>query len=254
MQVLLVFAALVAPSLARLPYIVNGKDAEPGQFPWQASLQMYGYYHICGASVVSDTWLVTASHCVGSSPSSYSIVLGAHDKDSYQQGSPQRYQIAEIIMHPDYRSGGSASQAGDIALIRLASPADLSNKYISTIALADEDEDFADMDCHISGWGSLYGIGSQSPNILQELDVTVFSTSQCSRYTSSAGKYHLCVFKQGSSACSGDSGGPLACEKDGQFKLVGAASFVWGSCSTYYPTVYTSVPYYREWIRQHSGL
>merc|ERR1712168_1304228 len=130
MHMLLVFAALIAPSLCgRLPYIVNGKDAEPGQFPWQASLQMYGYYHICGSSLVSETWLVTASHCVGSSPSSYQIVLGAHDKDTYQQGSPQRHEIADIIMHPDYSIGGSASQAGDIALIRLASPANLGNEF-----------------------------------------------------------------------------------------------------------------------------
>merc|ERR1719187_416352 len=255
MMMLVLLAVFIAPSLAgRLPYIVNGRDASSGEFPWQASLQMYGYYHICGASLVSETWLVTASHCVGSSPSSYSIVMGAHDKDTKTQGSPRPYKIAEIIMHPDYRIGGSASQPGDIALIKLAYPVDTSSQYVSTIALADDGEDFSDMDCDISGWGSLYGAGSQSPNTLQKLDVKVFSTSKCSGYTRAAGQYHLCVFKSGSSACTGDSGGPLACKKNGVTKLVGAASFVWGSCSTYFPTVYTSVPYYRGWIRAHTGL
>lgn len=49
------------------PRIVGGSEAREHSHPWQASLQMKtssGFSHICGASVISSNWLVTAAHCV----------------------------------------------------------------------------------------------------------------------------------------------------------------------------------------------
>lgn len=43
--------------------IVGGNVSSLMQWPWQASLQFQGY-HLCGGSVITPVWIVTAAHCV----------------------------------------------------------------------------------------------------------------------------------------------------------------------------------------------
>jgi len=47
-------------------YIVNGVEAIPGEFPWQLSQQRLGatWSHICGASLLSSNYVLSAAHCV----------------------------------------------------------------------------------------------------------------------------------------------------------------------------------------------
>lgn len=45
------------------PKIVGGSDAQAGSWPWLVALY-YGDQLLCGASLVSSEWLVSAAHCV----------------------------------------------------------------------------------------------------------------------------------------------------------------------------------------------
>lgn len=43
--------------------IVGGSGAVLGQWPWQVSLHVQGT-HVCGGSIITHQWIVTAAHCV----------------------------------------------------------------------------------------------------------------------------------------------------------------------------------------------
>lgn len=42
--------------------IVNGTEAVQHSWPWQIQLRLSGE-HKCGASIIDENWVVTASHC-----------------------------------------------------------------------------------------------------------------------------------------------------------------------------------------------
>lgn len=71
--------------------IVGGTTAAPGSWPWQLSLR-YSGGHICGASLISEEYAITAAHCVNhdSRPSSYAIVAG---KSSISRDDGQKMMV-----------------------------------------------------------------------------------------------------------------------------------------------------------------
>ena len=43
--------------------IIDGSETQVNEFPWMLSLQLSGQ-HFCGASLISQEWVLTAAHCL----------------------------------------------------------------------------------------------------------------------------------------------------------------------------------------------
>merc|ERR1719347_2535313 len=79
--------------------IVGGQEVEVNEWPWQAGMVWSGSSSVfCGATVISDEWILTAAHCVdGTDPSSINVLLAEHDY--WDSDFPVRMEISEIISH-----------------------------------------------------------------------------------------------------------------------------------------------------------
>ena len=44
--------------------VVGGVEANRNSWNWQISLRMDDDEHICGGSILSDRWVLTAAHCM----------------------------------------------------------------------------------------------------------------------------------------------------------------------------------------------
>jgi len=252
----LLLACITTVVFARTSNIINGDNAErPGIFPWQASFQKkYGSWHFCGASLISNRWLVTAAHCVkGKKPRDVKIVLGLYDKDTKNQGKPVEYRVRRIDRHPQYND---RRLDNDIAVVQLYDTVEF-NDMVKPIALPKQGQRFdGNKNCVVSGWGEI-GWNAGGSNVLQYLDVEVKPREWCgSIFPTLDTDDRVCIrpHRSGSSVCRGDSGGPLACKDNGAWTLVGDASFVIGRCKTTEPNYYANVANFRDWIKQKTGV
>ncbi|XP_036005533.1 suppressor of tumorigenicity 14 protein homolog isoform X2 [Fundulus heteroclitus] len=239
--------------------IVGGKETDEGEFPWQVSLQFKGLGAVCGASLISETWLVTAAHCVQddgqnkmSDATGWDVYLGLHDQQKTWY-PVVRNSLKRIISHPSY---SHTTNDNDIALMELDSPVSYSN-YIQPICLPDAQQNFpAGHNVWVTGWG-LTREGGIAANKLQKASVQIISRSECN--TLMGGQITsrmLCagVLAGGVDACQGDSGGPLSSPENGRMFLAGVVSWGDGCALKNRPGVYTTVSDFRGWIKEMTGV
>ncbi|XP_060053115.1 transmembrane protease serine 3 [Erinaceus europaeus] len=99
------------------PRIVGGNASSLAQWPWQASLQYQGY-HLCGGSIITPVWIVTAAHCVYDLyvPKSWTVQVGLV---SLLDSPAPSHLVDRIIYHSKYRP---KRLGNDVALMKLAEP------------------------------------------------------------------------------------------------------------------------------------
>ena len=223
--------------------VVGGSNANIANYPHQLSLRVSGS-HSCGASLISTTKAVTAAHCGGGSLSSYSILGGTTVRTDTTCSTCVTRSLSSFVRHSGFVNNGNQGYPNDVAALHFS--AVTTNNNLRTIAMAAANAgDYSGQNCVITGWGRT-SANSALPTTLQQGTMQVITNSACAGRWSSAqiNNGHICVSSSTVSACSGDSGGPLVCGST----LVGATSWGQAQCNPAYPSVYTRISYFRNWI------
>ncbi|KAM8807671.1 prothrombin [Eudromia elegans] len=251
--------------------VVNGEDAEVGSSPWQVMLYKKRPQELlCGASLISDSWVLTAAHCLFYPPWDKNLTtndilvrIGKHFRAKYENHKEKIVLLDKIIIHPKYNWKENMDR--DIALMHLKRPVILSD-YIHPVCLPTKELVqrlmLAGYKGRVTGWGNLKETWATSPSnlptVLQQLNIPIVDHATCKASTKvkvtdnmfCAG-YSSEDSKRGD-ACEGDSGGPFVMKSpdDNRWYQVGIVSWGEGCDRDDKYGFYTHVFRLKKWIRK----
>ena len=262
----LLFLSSLSFSALAQQKVVGGVDVDIKDYPWQVALTSSpSGSGFCGGSIIGDSWVLTAAHCVnGDSPSNLYIRVGS--SDPFASGGDS-YSVNQIIVHPSY-SGNSY----DFALVEIDGAFAFS-AYVEAIDLVSPADIAAGVQdggvmATITGWGTTSSGGSLSSTLQMVEAPIVENNVACGSANDSNGnsgdygcsqldETMICagdLIDGGEDACQGDSGGPLAVRNAANTKwlLIGATSWGYGCADVNYPGVWSKVSYVLDWIDENA--
>jgi hypothetical protein len=215
---------LAAPVAA----IVGGNAIQIEAAPWAAFvINTAGSPHNqCGGTVIDTLHIVTAAHCLyglgsGSlaTPDQLSVRAGLTMIGPLGAGTgmEQDRGVASLRIHPSYLNGDIESP-GDIAVITLSQPLDLSGPDVQAAALPAPNAAYpANKTLTLTGYGQEVQ-GTDPTEQLESTTVTVEPQGVCGQlsefrrlmYFNNGNEF--CATSPASSGCGGDSGGGLIAE------------------------------------------
>lgn len=235
--------------------IVGGTDANIAAFPYQVAVMDSSFFQFCGGTILNASWVITANHCVEGMTASRLRVGAGSSKLSTMRTTGQIRSVSQIIRFAGY----TAPERGkDVALLKLATPFDLSGpnaKAIGIVTAADASAGAtaSGVASIVSGWGTLTS-GGRSPDLLQSVTVNAVSQSTLqSQYGSTITSDQLGAAAPGRDSCQGDSGGPLVVTVGGVKKLAGVVSWGNGCADSRFAGIYARVSSFEAWINQNVG-
>ncbi|XP_067012123.2 venom protease isoform X2 [Anabrus simplex] len=257
-----------------VPLIVGGEKALPREFPHMAAVGYGRENHItwlCGGSLVSEWYVLTAAHCVDDTrPRSFGglgranwVRVGDFNLNSAADGVvPQQFRVVQWIIHPDYRE---PQKYNDIGLLRLDRKA-VFTEYVRPACLHHWTS-VPGGRAIATGWGQTSPTSNVS-EILRKVSLPLVSQQYCnSKFTGSDSTSYrrslprgivdtmLCAGERigGKDTCQGDSGGPLQIVLDNpycMYSIVGVTSFGRLCAQPDSPAVYTRVSSFIPWLEK----
>ncbi|XP_076970706.1 prothrombin [Tamandua tetradactyla] len=209
--------------------IVGGSEAAPGLAPWQVMLFRKSPQELlCGASLISDRWVLTAAHCLLYPPwdknfteNDLLVRIGKHHRTKYERGTEKISMLDKIHIHPRYNWRDNLDR--DIALLKLKKPIAFSD-HIHPVCLPDKETANRLLQAghkgRVTGWGNLRETWMVSPSdvqpsALQVVNLPIVERPACRASTriQVTDNMFCAGYKpdegQRGDACEGDSGGPF---------------------------------------------
>uniref|UniRef100_A0A2C9JVD3 Peptidase S1 domain-containing protein n=1 Tax=Biomphalaria glabrata TaxID=6526 RepID=A0A2C9JVD3_BIOGL len=227
---------------------ILGKDVKIApikSFPWHVNLYMTKFFS-CSGVLILNYWVLTIARC---SLHAQRIYMGIWDVNSLNSFEKD-ITINKRFQHEDYNP---LTKENDIALIRLQKPVKF-DAYSRSICFPDINIDFnAATNCYISSFGTIDSNINRSSDFLRYSKVNIIPNEICSYAWKTRGividRRSICTDFGAGNLCFGDSGIPLVCKVKGRYYLAGISNGYEEGCTlTYYPTTFTRVFEYSDWI------
>ncbi|KAI1721035.1 trypsin domain-containing protein [Ditylenchus destructor] len=195
----------------------NGTEVPLGKWPWVVSIVKTwddgtGIHH-CGASIISDRYLVTVGHggfdlynneSIGHT---FQVIAGAVN---IVENDPPRVNISSYVMHPDFVLN-STTLINDITVIKLATPLNFS-KLIQPVCLAghyQENGTSPEEIAVVAGWGDYTENVSHSITLREGTEHFVDIKACMKKHSRLNEKAHICAEGKYIGTREADSGSPL---------------------------------------------
>ncbi|KAK0414976.1 hypothetical protein QR680_011706 [Steinernema hermaphroditum] len=239
--------------------IYGGQVVNGAEFPFQlfVRIQIEDKIGVCGATLLSSRYALTAAHYVANRDPNYIMIFaGIHNVGKlYPPGSQMAFG-KRFIVHPQFNA---SSLHNDIALIEL----DREIKETDTVKFIKIDAlwllpELPGADGVIVGFGKS-GWNGEQPGRLHSTHVTIVDRNICTdvwkNYSSenSITLESVCTTSANAGTLDGDSGGPLlyqrfnALTNKNEWRQLGVISFGQGIKGDI-PDVQTRAPSYCTWI------
>lgn len=246
-------AVLISSVLCALPFahakekIVGGEHVtDVKEAPYIVSLS-----GVCGGSIISKKWILTAAHCAGYFTKAKAGVLNLKETGT-------SYTIKQVIRHPEY---DSRTMTHDFALAEVEGEINFAGTNVRPVKIASADSvkegyENPGIDSTVYGFGNLGEYQSNYPGHLNKVVVPLVSNEDANKDDAYKGEIDETMIAAGytsggKDSCQGDSGGPLVVfDHQNEPVQIGVVSWGEGCARANKYGIYSRVSTAHEWIQK----
>lgn len=228
--------------------ILGGTEATGQEDFSQSIVALYNIKSsgLCTASIVSDSLLVTAAHCVDGTPDQLRIIFGTNiTKDGPKPIAVKAADSFKTSPIWPFRNNEDKN-SGDIALVKFSGG--LPPGFKPAQLLKDRSQLRNGAPVLLAGYGITDGVSHAGAGVLRSVQITI----EDANYSESE---VLVAQHDKRGACHGDSGGPAYVRVDGQLYLWGVTNRGVNDpnndCTS--SAAYADILFYQNWLQKTAG-